>query len=511
MADTPAPSAKRPVGFFSTDNAVGSEGGDFKTWLNNLSDRAFPRTTLNLKAVTTEVVEDGGTRYAMDASTTAMDASEWSGNSVKGIYSLEGYGMSEAQAAWYAAQGFIGYQMCAVLAQQWLVDKACTMPARDATRSGYEITVNNGTQIEPEVLDEMRKLDKRFKITATAREFVRNCRIFGIRIALFKVDSVDPDYYLKPFNPDGVTPGSYKGISQVDPYWITPELDGDAAANPASIHFYEPTFWRINGKRYHRSHLVIIKTCEVADVLKPTYFYGGVPLPQRIYERIYAAERTANEAPQLALTKRLLTLKVDLAAATATQGKLEKNLENFASLRDNYGVKVVGGDEEISQTDTSLSDMDALIMTQYQLVAAIAEVPATKLLGTTPKGFQSTGEYEEANYHEFLESIQEHDVRPLVERHHLLCVRSYIAPQFGIPVFETTITFNELDAETAAEKSDRQLKDSTTAKNYSDAGAVDGVDIRNKLIADPDSGYSGMDPALPEDATKGDGTTVPHA
>jgi uncharacterized protein len=57
-------------------------------------------------------------------------------------------------------------------------------------------------------------------------------------------------------------------------------------------------------------------------------------------------------------------------------------------------------------------------MTQYQLVAAIAEVPSTKLLGTQPKGFAATGESEAEDYRQALESIQTHDLQPLLERHY---------------------------------------------------------------------------------------------
>ncbi|WP_174845252.1 anti-CBASS protein Acb1 family protein, partial [Staphylococcus aureus] len=61
---------------------------------------------------------------------------------------------------------------------------------------------------------------------------------------------------------------------------------------------------------------------------------------------------------------------------------------------------------------------------QYQLVAAIAKTPATKLLGTSPKGFNATGEHETISYHEELESIQEHIFDPLLERHYLLLAKS---------------------------------------------------------------------------------------
>ena len=53
--------------------------------------------------------------------------------------------------------------------------------------------------------------------------------------------------------------------------------------------------------------------------MKPAYLYGGLPVPQLISERVYAAERTANEAPMLAMTKRLTVLKCDITQAVANQ------------------------------------------------------------------------------------------------------------------------------------------------------------------------------------------------
>ena len=96
------------------------------------------------------------------------------------------------------------------------------MPAKDASRNGYEISVNDGTEVDAEVLDYIREQDKKFEVLRNCVEFIDLGRVFGIRVAMFMVDSPDPEYYTKPFNPDGVRPGSYKGISQIDPYWITP-------------------------------------------------------------------------------------------------------------------------------------------------------------------------------------------------------------------------------------------------------------------------------------------------
>lgn len=409
------------------------------------------------------------------------------------LFSVASQNVSDVQLAWYGSQGFIGYQTCAILAQQWLVDKVCTMPARDAVRKGFDITINNGDKIEPEIRDAIRQADVEYRLNHHLVQFVRKGRIFGIRIAMFKMRGASPEYYENPFNLDGVTPGMYQGIVQIDPYWITPILDQASAADPSSLNFYEPTWWQINGKKIHRTHLMIMRTDEVTDILKPTYFYGGIPIPQKIMTRVYAAERTADEAPLLAMTKRLMVFHTDLTQAISKQGDFQKKMEFLAYFRNNYGVNTIGIHDQMEQFDTALTDLDAVIMTQFQLVAAAGNVPATKLLGTSPKGFNTTGEAEETNYHEELESIQAHDLTAFIERHHALLIRSKIAPENGIEPFETSTNWRPLDSVKGVEKATIQKTKADTGLVYIQSGAISPMDERKRIIDDPDSGYNGVE------------------
>lgn len=427
---------------------------------------------------------------------TGMDAND-AEDGLKPFYGGVNTGIPEAQVFWYASQGFIGYQMCALLSQHWLIEKACAMPAKDAVRNGYDISVDDGTEVDAKTIDYIRLIDKRLHLNNHMIEFIRMGRIFGIRVAKFVVESKDEKYYEKPFNIDGVGEGCYKGISQIDPYWIVPELISQNVLQPGNQHFYEPEFWRIGELRIHRSHLVIYTTGSVPDVLKPSYYFGGVSVPQRIYERVYAAERTANEAPMLAMTKRLTVMKTDLDEAISNEEKFNERMNWWVQNRDNYGIKFVGDTDEIQQFDLTLTDLDSLIMTQYQIVAAIAEVPGTKLLGTQPKGFNSTGEFEESSYHETLESIQANDIQPLLDRHYALVVKSYVMPKFGLPSFKVDISWDELDAMTATERAAVNLQLAELDNVLLATGAIDSQDIRNRIINDPDSGYSGLSEQLP--------------
>ena len=422
--------------------------------------------------------------YAMDDSSNGVANFKMYANGMNSV--------SDAVIGWYASQGFIGAQLCGILAQNWLINKACAMPADDAIRKGYNVVTVDGDELDPEAVKIIKAYDKAYKLNFNMREFIRKGRIFGIRVAMFKVISTDKDYYEKPFNIDGVTAGSYKGIVQVDPYWTAPMLDGASASQPDTLHFYEPTWWIINGKKVHRSHLIIFRHAEPVDVLKPQYIYGGVPLTQQIMERVYAAERTSNEAPQLAMSKRTTIWLTDMEAVMSDTNAAIGRLQQWAAYRDNYGVKL--GDkegDEFQQFDTSLADFDSLIMTQYQLVAAIAGVPATKLLGTSPKGFNATGEYEEASYHEMLESIQANDLTPFAERHHALVIKSFVEPQLKMKIdCETTLNWLPLDTPTAEELAATNLAKAQAGQVLIGSGAISSEDERQRVATDKQSGYN---------------------
>lgn len=388
-------------------------------------------------------------------------------------------------ANWFMTQSFIGYQQCALLAQHWLIDKACSMSGEDAIRNGWEIKARaDEAALSDEQLRKIKEYDEKFKLTEQMTQLNRFKNVFGIRVLLFIVESEDPKYYEKPFNPDGIAPGAYKGISQVDPYWMMPMLTAESTSDPANEHFYEPEYWIISGKRFHRTHLIIARGPEPADLLKPTYIFGGIPLTQRIYERVYAAERIANEAPLLATNKRTTAVHVDMEKAIANQGDFEQRILTWVKYRDNHAVKVLGQEETMEQFDTSLADFDAVIMNQYQLVAAIAKTPATKLLGTSPKGFNATGEFETVSYHEELESIQKHVYTPFLDRHYLLLSRS-----MGLDV-EIIHVWESVDSTTVAQRADLNDKLANTDKTLIDMGVISPDEARNRIRDNKHSGYN---------------------
>lgn len=398
--------------------------------------------------------------------------------------------------SWYISHTFLGYDALGLMMQQPNMSTICSLKGDDAVKNGYDI-ISTEDEVSEKYIKRIEKLDKKYKVKLNLTEAHKFNNIFGIRHILFIVEFPDDEdeqkkkeYYEEPFNEENIVEGTYKGISQIDPYWITPNLDTESSMDPTSIHFQDPTYWFSNGIKYHRSHFIILRGQEVPDILKPTYRYGGISLIQQVYQRVYASDRTANEAPLLALTKRSKVMHLDLSKAMSKGISVLSKLEEYQKSQNNYGMQVVGKEDLVTQFDTSLSDLDDIILSQYQLVASIIGVPFTRFMGTTPKGFQATGEYELKTYHEILSRIQENEFTDIVNRHHIYLIRSEIAPDNP---FEVDISWKPIDIPTEKEKAEIQKIKSETMLNLQNSGSIDSYDIRDALKADKNSGYNDLE------------------
>lgn len=438
----------------------------------------------------------------------ASDSVNGGGGALKEAFNLGSAGVSvpDSQLMWYASQTFPGFQILGIIAQHWLVQKCISVPVEDAVRNGWTLRAG-GDELSVEQQAYIEEMDDEFDVKRYAERHAIWTRTFGLRITLFIFDVPDPDkFYELPFNKDAVRPYSYRGMSQVDPYWCAPELSAQAAGDPSAQDFYVPTWWIINGKRVHRSHLCIGLGDEVSDVLKPSYLFSGLSVTQKIVNRVYGAERISDEAPGLAVAKRIRTLYTNIGKAIAKQDEMTRMLTLRAQTMSNFGTDVIDKESDLVQfDDVSLTDFPDLTMTQYQLVCAVAGVPSTKILGTSPKGFNATGEHEAKGYAETKQTIQERLCTPLLKAHYKRLMLSHIAPKFGdLKGRNIKPVWNPTDTPTSAEQAEINLQKAQTDQILVETGAVDGIDVNNRLVADPASGYGNLKPKNPGEELIGD-------
>lgn len=451
-----------------------------KADLQALYDCSVQRTSKDF--VIQQVAVDGGTiNVAMDS----LDG--YDTKTFQNVYNPNFVG-EEIIFTHFAANGFIGFNNCSILAQDWLINKCLALPCEDAISINYDLLLKEDdvTDEDKNIIAKLKNLsedDGKFKIKSVCKEFAENKRKYGQALCVPLVKGAD---YSVPFNIDAVTPKSYKGMAVIEPIWVAPVLDMDATTNPMSERFYKPTWFRMSdGTLVHYSWFIFNTYGDVPDILKPTYYFGGYPLPQQLYQQVYAAHKTAKEAPMLAQSKRLNYVEGNLNAFLADEDKLSKEVNLMSWLRNNWGWLLIKKDQKIGQLDTTLTDFDAVVMLGYQIVSAISWVPSARLLETSPKGWQSTGSYEDRNYSKLQQSIQRQDYCPILDFHYRLLAKS----EFNIDKHYVT-NFDPIDTPTEKERAEIRELNSRTDMNYVNAGVISPDEVRGALKEDENSGYN---------------------
>lgn len=392
---------------------------------------------------------------------------------------------------------FIGYQNCAILRQNPIVDKCCTMPARDAMSSGYKVLyADDGKKAKIGELESfVDRSQEEYQIQDVCIRAEINSKQFGwaLIVPTFNIE-VDME---NEFDVESIPRGSYTGMTVIDPYWITYDFDQASLTDPTSKFFYQPTWYSFptgtKYKRIHRSWCIKLINSPVADFLKPTYFFGGVSLAQQIYESVYAYEKALNEAMLLLLTKRSYVADAEMSNYMANPQEVNAILEATSEIHSNYGIWVKQIGSEVKQMDTSLTGLEEVINACAQRICAIANIRSEKLFNMSIKGLNSSGTFELSDYKQHLKRIQKDDYLPIISRHNILMSKSEKGK-----VKKMITEFNPIDTPDELTKAKIREIDARTASMRLGGKITDIKEERIHLITDPNGGFSTLDPNPPE-------------
>lgn len=459
------------------------------------------------------------TKSGVKGKTFAMDAAEIRdklgknptgiANPLKGGMNFNGYNIGslrEEMLVHFSHYGFIGFPMCAQLAVHPFIHIACAQPGKDAIATGFDFkfadktqdkidTDGDGSDDSLEYLSALKKKCMKLGIFDACAKLDYNKRVFGSGIAFPIVtdksgESVDMSI---PYNSDGLAGKKFGGWKVIDPIWLSPIFHPKDTFNPASKMFYKPSWYRLpDGRLVHHTWFIKVDSCEVADILKPTYYWCGVPLTQQIANRVWAFDKIADESPLLAMSKRMLIVDANVQQIYKNRAYVYKLMSIIKKCWHNWGVFFKNESSNVQQIDTNLAYLDEVIFTQGQLVASIAGMPATKLLKTTPKGFNATGEYEWKDYAQHIGEVQSNEFSKM------LCksVEMITACEGSVKVVE--VDWHPVDAPTESEKAQVESTKANTRESYVSAGILTVEEVREAMRVDESGEFTHIKKDNPE-------------
>jgi len=412
---------------------------------------------------------------------------------------LPSYGLDMTQN-WYYAR-FFGYQVLSNLMLHPILSNYCKVFSEDVVREFIRFT-SQGEEDRSEKIGQLEESFKEHKIRELIRETVHSALgLGGCAIYIRTTDGEELDEsgkYVRetPLVIKGNTElvNLFDGFQIVKSNWISPFNFN--ATNPLEKDFYKPQHYLVMGKTVHSSRLIKIIPFEVEDTLKPTYNFFGYPMIQKAVLYVNYFDQLHSEVMKLVKRMNTNVVKTNLTDtfndddAGTGKANLTTRIKNFNKQADNFGALIVDKEsEDFTQISMPLQHAD-LILGQYaELICIPLGMPATKLLGTSPKGFNATGTHDMKNYHSNVLGTCESAVRPALAK--IIDVLMMVC--FGEIDRGIGFEFNSLEQMNDIERADIQLKNSQRDSAYVTAGILSPQAIIKQLANDPDSPYHGLD------------------
>ena len=390
----------------------------------------------------------------------------------------------------------------------WLATRIIDTPAEDMTRSWYTLT----GKFKPDDLADLKRLEAKHSVKQELTDAIRWARLYGGSLALMVIDG-EGDRLNRPLDLCLLPPECFEGLLVLDPSTgISPSTELVTDLNDPDYGL--PMYYNVNTEdgragtvTIHHSRMLrflgrpLPRSEEIAEN------YWGASELEHIWDELQKRSATSANIAQLVFQANITTLKMSNFGESVGIGtdKGQKNIRNLIAeenrFRTSFGLQLLSKDDSLENHPYSFSGLNDIYESFMMDISGAAEIPASKLFGRSPQGFQSTGEAEMRNYYEMIAGLQERYLRPALER--LLPVMAISC--FGYLPENLDFIFNPLATVTAEEAEELAGKLTDRVEKLYRAGLLTYQEARNELktVGEKYAAYSGIEPdAAPPDTRK---------
>lgn len=336
----------------------------------------------------------------------------------------------------------LSYAESASLASDSIIHNAITKYCNEVFRKGGEIIINlENKELENEAKVYIENRLKELEFFDKLKEAMFTSLIYGGAFLFIDVNSEDLSKELI-IRKEVFQNNKINGFVVV-----TPDLCAPASVNsynPLSYDYMKPSLWNIGGNIINSNRLVKLVIFDIPLLLKPLYNYFGVSLCQFMRPYVASADVARQALSDIFLRFKTDVIQTDLIKVNPQEAVARAKAIN--KTRNNLSLLLLSNDENFVQTITSLSGLDKIVAQLLENVAVSARMPSVKLLGLTPSGFNSTGDFDLNSYYDEIMSLQNAIIKPIIEK-----ILHLLSLELGLDIYPE-YNFELLEKNTKLEK-----------------------------------------------------------
>ena len=360
----------------------------------------------------------------------------------------------------------LSYSECAFLANDPIINNALSKIANEILRKGGDITIEtNSDELQNEIKKSLESRLKELDFWQILHKAIITSLTYGGALIYLDINAKAEDLATPLVeNARVFAKNKIHALKVVEPYLCgANEVN---ATNPLNADFMIPNLWYISGGgQIHKSRVATLIMYPAPDMIKPLYNYLGISLCQ--FMRDYVASADISRQGLADIFSRFRTKIVKTPLIKNDINTARARAEAINRQQNNNSLILLTEDEEYIETITSITGLDKLIAQMQENIAISARIPAVKLLGLTPSGFNATGDFDMRSYYDEIMSIQNAIIKPLIEKIlYLLCL------EMGFENIRPEYNFEPLNKETAINEAQVKATEANTINALIQSGII---------------------------------------
>lgn len=351
----------------------------------------------------------------------------------------------------------------------WVVQNVVGIIPDDMTKKWFA----PAGAVGPEHLKELDRVQRVTALRERVNEGLRWGRLYGGAAGLIMIRGQE-GMLGQPLELESIYPGTFQGLYILDRWQgVVPGMELVFEGGEPVPAYYSITDARGNTvAKVHHSRLVRFTGRDLPFLERVAELYWGESEVEALYNDVVKHDNVAANMAALTFRANVDTMEVQNLDQlfSVTSGEQQRRFWNVMQaqsvMKSNFGMQLVNRGDQIKNTQYTFTGLQEVYDSMCLDLSGASRIPVTKLFGRSPAGMNATGESDLRNYYDYMDTLREAKLRPILEK--LLPVLAMSA--WGAVPDGLDITFPPLWTPTAAEVAEIALKKAQAIRDTFQAG-----------------------------------------
>lgn len=302
----------------------------------------------------------------------------------------------------------------------WIVQNVVGIIPDDMCRKWFTVSGAAG----PEHIRRLEQAQMDTALRESVNEGLRWGRLYGGAAGLIMIRGQE-GMLDRPLDFDTILPGTFQGLYILDRWCgITP----DAGLIYDGRGRMVPEYYSITGEeglvvaRVHHSRIVRFLGRELPYLERVAEQYWGESEVEALYQDVVKHNNVAANMAALTFRANVDTMEVQnldqlfsLASGDA-QRRFWNTMQAQSVVQSNFGMRLVNKGDQVKNTQYTFTGLHEVHEAMCLDLSGASRIPMTKLFGRSPAGMNATGESDLKNYYDYVDTLREGRLRPILQQ-----------------------------------------------------------------------------------------------